>query len=161
MRNGLRNTVAMTLFIAAVMFVMASCEHKPVMAHGRFVHLPASGWRQAAPLTFEPEYDDSTLVYDISLAVRHNNSYRYRNLSLAVDVISQDSTVNRQYLEIPLADAYGNWTGGGFGTLYQKDVAIVSRVMPRDARSVVVWQTMRDCETLHGLVDLGVTVFPN
>ena len=103
----------MTLVIAAAMLVMGSCQRKPVMAHARFVHLPTDGWQRTLPLTFRPEYDDSAATYDITLAVRYDNSYRYRNLTVAVDVITADSAVNRRTVDMALADEYGNWTGGG------------------------------------------------
>jgi len=155
-----RLAVAMTVFIAAAMLFIASCQRKPVMSHARFVHLPTAGWQQTLPLTFYPEYDDSTLTYQLDLAVRHNNSYSYSNLSLVVDIITADSIVKRQPVNLPLADDYGNWSGGGFGTLYQYRYTISRAVSPAKAHSVVVWQTMRDCDTLHGLLDVGLIVKP-
>ena len=154
------SAVAMTVLIAAAMLIMASCRHKPVMTHSRFVHLPMSGWQRSLPLTFMPEYDDSTRTYDISLAVRHDNSYHYRNLSLVVDVIAADSTVARRMIDMSLADEYGNWTGGGFGALYQNTVTVVSSATPMRARSVIVWQAMQGCDTLRGLVNLGIITTP-
>ena len=153
--------VAMTLVIAAAMLVMGACQRKPVMTHARFVHLPAAGWQRTLPLAFTPEYDDSAATYDITLAVRHDNSYRYRNLSMIVDVITADSTVNRQTVDMLLADEYGNWTGGGFGALYQTTVPIVRSVTPDKARSIVLWQAMGDCDNLRGLVNVGIIATPH
>jgi gliding motility-associated lipoprotein GldH len=107
-----------------------------------------------------PEYDDSAATYDITLAVRYDNSYRYRNLTMAVDVITADSAVNRRTVDMALADEYGNWTGGGFGTLYQSTVPVVEAVTPDEARSIVVWQSMGECDTLRGLVNLGIITTP-
>ena len=112
------------------------------------------------PLSFAPEYVDSTLTYDLSLAVRHSNSYHYRNLSLVVDVIAADTTVNRKVLDISLADEYGSWSSGGFGALYQAVVPLVSDVAPDDAHRVVVWQAMAGCDTLFEVVDVGIIVTP-
>lgn len=155
-----RLTVAMTVFIAAVVLIITGCQRKPVMAHAHFVHVPATGWQQTLPLTFYPEYDDSTVTYNLLLAVRHQNNYAYSNLSLVVDVISEDSTVNRRPMNLTLADEYGNWTDGGFGTLYQERYILATKVKPADARSVVVWQAMQACDTLTGLVDVGITTIP-
>ena len=152
--------VAMTVFVAAAVLIMPSCQRKPVMSHARFEHLPASGWQRTLPLTFTPEYDDSTATYDIKLALRHDNSYRYRNLSLVVDLIAADSTVNRQTVDLTLADEYGNWTGGGFGALYQDQTTIAHGIKPASARSVVVWHAMQGCDTLCGLVNVGIIISP-
>ena len=59
-----------------------------------------------------------------------------------------------------LADEYGNWRGGGFGSLYQETVGIADVIAPEDARAVVVWQTMQGCDTLQGLDDVGIIVRP-
>lgn len=153
------NAVAMAVIIAAVFF-LSSCQPRPSMSHASFCHLPASGWQRSAPLTFYPEYDDSAATYDIVLAIRHDNTYPYSNLSLAVDFIAEDSTVTRQQVEMTLADDYGNWTGGGFGALYQDSRQIASVIDPGDACAVVVWQTMNACDTLRGLVNVGIITSP-
>ena len=150
----------MTVLIAAAMLIMACCQRKPVLPHAQFVHLPANGWLQSSPLTFCPEYDDSARTYRLELAVRHENSYRYRNLMLVIDMIASDSDVTRKTVNIPIADEYGNWKGGGFGALYQDTVGIASVIDPGDARSVVVWQVMEGCDTLQGLVDVGLITKP-
>ncbi|MBR5171754.1 MAG: gliding motility lipoprotein GldH [Muribaculaceae bacterium] len=159
--NKMTKAVAMTMFIAAAMLIFSACEHKPTLSHASYVNLPSTGWLRETPLTFSPEYDDSTGYYDLSLAVRHDNSYKFCNLSLVVDLISTDSTVNRKRLEMTLADEYGNWTGGGFGALYQKKVPIVSDITPNDVCSVKVWQAMENCDTLQGLVNVGLFTSPN
>lgn len=159
-RYVIAHAVAMTIVVAAAMLIMAGCERKPVMAHSQFKHLPVSRWHRSLPLSFRPEYDDSTMVYDLTLALRHDNSYRYRNLPLVVDVITADSTVHRQTVEIALADEYGNWLGGGFGALYQQVLTIARGVKPDEANTVVVWQAIEGRDTLRGLTDVGIIATP-
>ena len=152
--------MAMTLFIAAAILLLAGCHEKPLMAHSTFKHLPQTGWLKTLPLTFTPEYDDSAAVYDITLAVRHGNHYPYRNLSLAVDIIAEDSTVTRKSLDMMLADEYGNWQGGGFGALYQDTATIAVDITPTDAGRVVIWQVTSPGDTLQGVVDIGIITAP-
>ena len=156
----LTNAVAMIMLIAAVMFIVPSCQRKPVMAHAAFVHLPTGGWKVGTPLTFRPEYDDSTLTYSLVLAIRHDNSYRYSNLPLVVDLVADDSLVSRHKLDLTLADEYGNWTGGGFGAYFQDTVTIAAVVDPGDAKRVIVWQSIDSCDMLKGLVDIGLITQP-
>ncbi len=160
MRFLIAQAVAMTMFVAAAVLILPSCQRKPVMSHAKFMHLPATGWQRTMPLTFVPEYDDTVTTYDIKLAIRHDITYSYRNLSLVVDIIDVDSVVNRRMVDMALADEYGNWTGGGFGTLYQDAVTIAHVIDPGDASAVVVWQAMQGCDTLCGLVDVGIIVIP-
>ena len=150
----------MTMVIAVIVLCAVACERRPALATSRFVHLPTTGWPASEPVSFEPVYIDSAASHGLTLAVRHSNSYRYCNLSLVVDVIAADSTVSRKSLDIPLADEYGNWSSGGFGALYQATMPIVGGVTPDKARSVVVWQTMAGCDTLLGVVDVGIITTP-
>lgn len=161
-RPKISHAVAMVSIsiIATAMIVLAACQRKPVMAHAQFMHLPVQGWQRTMPLTFLPEYDDSASTYQLTLAVRHDNAYLYRNLSLAVDIIGVDSTVNRKVINMTLADEFGNWAGGGFGALYQDKTVVEAGVTPDKARSVVVWHTMSGCDTLCGVVDVGIIVTP-
>ena len=78
----------MIIYIAAVVFIATACQYKPVMSHADFKHMPSQGWQRTLPLCFMPEYDDSTGRYELLLAVRHDNTYPYRNLSLVVDIIA-------------------------------------------------------------------------
>lgn len=159
-RSTSAHAVAMSLVIAAAMLIMVSCQRKPAMAHACFQHLPASGWMRSMPLYFSPEYDDSAASYDIRLAVRHDNSFSFRNLSLVVDIIAEDSTVKRNAVDMTLADEYGNWTGGGFGALYQIVIPVAKGYTPSRARQVVIWQTMAGCDTLNGVADIGIFTVP-
>ena len=152
----------MTMVIAVIVLLSAvACRQQPAMSTAHFVHLPAAGWTAASPLSFSPQYSDSTATYDLRLAVRHTNSYRYSNLSLVVDIIADDSSFDRKTIDLMLADEYGNWTSGGFGALYQATVQLASGVSPDKARKVVIWQAMAGCDTLSGLADLGIIVSPN
>jgi len=152
--------VAVTLVIAAAMLMLWSCERKPVMSHSRFINVPSQGWLRSAALQFQPEYDDSARTYDLTLAVRHDISYPCRNLALVVDIIAADSVKTRKSVNLMLADEYGNWTGGGFGSLYQNTVRIASVIDPGDASRVVVWQAMQGCDTLRGVVNVGLVATP-
>ncbi len=159
-RYPISKAVVMMAFIAAAALILVGCQRKPVMAHAKFMHLPLNGWQRHLSLTFKPQYDDSAATYDLTLAVRHDVSYAYRDLSLVVDVIGAHAAIDRKAITMPLADEYGNWTGGGFGALYQGTVTIASGIHPDEAQSVVVWQAMASCDTLHGVLDVGVVVRP-
>ena len=112
-------------------------------------------------LKFTPEYSDSSLTYDIALAVRHNNDYQYSNLSLVVDLIDSVKNVTRHDIDFELSDGYGNWLGSGFGAIYQSSVVIAQGVRPSQVSNIVVWQAMNNCEVVKNVIDLGVIVTPS
>lgn len=127
----------------------------------QFKTLPDEGWQKTMPITFTPEYSDSSLTYDVELALRHNNSYQYSNLSLVVDLIDSVKNVNRNNIDFELSDGYGNWLGSGFGALYQSSIVIAQGVKPSQVCSIVVWQAMNNCDVVKDVVDLGITIKPS
>ena len=160
-RTLMRKAVAVAVVIAAAMLILPACQHRPAMAHSTFVHLPADGWQRTLPLSFTPEFDDPDADYRLTLAIRHGNDYPYRNLALVVDCIAEDSTVDRHAVNLTRADEFGNWQGGGFGTLYQATAVISESLNPAKAHKIVVWPSMQDCDTLHGVTEVGIKLSPN
>ncbi len=113
------------------------------------------------PIKFTPEYSDSSLTYDVELALRHNNDYQYSNLSLVVDLIDSVKNVTRHDIDFELSDGYGNWRGSGFGALYQSSIVIAQGIKPSQVTSVVVWQAMNNCDVVKNVIDMGVIVKPS
>jgi len=149
----------MAMFIAATA-LLTSCQPQDIGQTSR-IQLPSNGWTSTLPLTFTPTYNDSAAYYDVKLAVRHHNGYIYSNLALVVDLIATDHTVKRREVNMTLADDYGNWTGGGFGPVYQQSEILAQNIKPENIHTVVVWQAMQGVDTLKALTDMIVTVIPH
>ena len=126
-----------------------------------FKTLPDEGWNKEMSLVFTPEYSDSSLTYDIELAVRHNSDYQFSNLSLTVDLIDSVKTVSRSNIDFELSDGFGNWKGSGFGAIYQSSLVIAQGVKPSQVSSIVVWQAMNNCDVVKNVIDIGVIVSPS
>ena len=153
-------TAAIVAVLAFAISCLSGCSFgQDSMAH--FKTLPDEGWNKSMSIKFTPEYSDSSLTYDIALAVRHNNDYQYSNLSLAVDLIDSVKTVTRHDIDFELSDGYGNWLGSGFGAIYQSSVVIAQGVRPSQVTSIVVWQAMNNCDVVKNVIDLGVIVTPS
>ena len=152
--------IAVAVTLISVLSCLNACSFKQdTMA--QFKTLPSEGWSKNQPIKFSPEYADSTLTYDILLSIRHNNSYQFSNLSLAVDMVDSVKIIHRKDIDFELSDNYGNWKGSGFGALYQASIVIASGIKPPDVNSIVVWQTMANCDIVKDVVDMGITVTPS
>ena len=152
--------IAVAVTLISVLSCLNACSFKQdTMA--QFKTLPSDGWSKNQPIKFSPEYADSTLTYDILLSIRHNNSYQFSNLSLAVDMVDSVKIIHRKYIDFELSDNYGNWKGSGFGALYQASIVIATGIKPTDVNSIVVWQTMANCDNVKDVVDMGITVTPS
>lgn len=152
--------IAVAVTLISVLSCLNACSFKQdTMA--QFKTLPSDGWSKNQPIKFSPEYADSTLSYDILLSIRHNNSYQFSNLSLAVDMVDSVNIIHRKDIDFELSDNYGNWKGSGFGALYQASIVIATGIKPTDVNSIVVWQTMANCDIVKDVVDMGITVTPS
>lgn len=121
--------------------------------------MPAEGWFATMPARFKPELVDTMVdSYNVEIAIRHSNKYPYRNLSLVVDLIG--SRIDRRQVQIELADAYGNWLGAGFGALYQVKKTVVTDVPRDDLKSVIVWQSLKNCDSIQGIENVGLIITP-
>ena len=76
-------------------------------------------------------------------------------------MIDSVKTIHRKDVDFELSDGYGNWKGAGFGALYQASIVIASGISPRDVNSIVVWQTMANCDVVKDVEDIGITVSPS
>lgn len=155
-----RPVIAVAIAMIYVMSCLNACSFKQdTMA--QFKALPSEGWSKDMPIRFTPEYADSTLTYDLQLTIRHNNSYQFSNLSLAVDMVDSVKVIHRKDVDFVLSDSYGNWQGSGFGALYQTSIIIATGIKPSDVNSIVVWQTMAGCDVVKDVIDIGITVAPS
>lgn len=152
--------IAVAITLICVVSCLGACSFKQDTT-AQFKTLSSEGWSKDMPIKFIPEYADSSLTYDIQLSIRHNNSYQYSNLSLAVDMVDSVKVIHRKDVDFELSDSYGNWKGSGFGALYQASVMIAQDIKPTDINSIIIWQTMANCDVVKDVVDIGITVSPS
>lgn len=152
--------MALASLLVFILVCLGACapEHS---SYSDFKDVPIKGWYRSMPLDFTPQYGDSSNTYNITLAVRHDNMYRYRNLSLIVDFIGHDKKVSRRNMNFSLADNHGNWLGSGFGALYQCSALIATGVHPSEMEHVVVWLGMGNCSFVTSVCNVGIIVSPS
>ncbi len=148
------------LALLMILVCLGACAPKHT-SYSCFYDMPDEGWMENTPISFAPEYGDSTITYDITFSVRHSASYSYGNLNLVLDFIAADGNVDRKNLNFAISDEFGNFKGGGFGDYYQRSQLVVSDVKPDDVSKIVVWPAMTGCKTLTGIHNLGITITPH
>lgn len=150
-----------TLFVyaAIVLLCLGACSPKH-SSYSEFSDVPAEGWTHNSPLYFTPEFGDSLAKYDIAVAIRHDQAYAFRNLSITADFIGDNYRLTRRIINVELADIYGTWKGSGFGALYQFKQVVLTDVPAHSVHRIVLWQTMSDVDTVHHINDVGIIITP-
>lgn len=138
---------------------LCSCRQNDV--YNEFNTLPRNGWFKRDVQRFTPESPDSTGRYDLYLTLRHNGDYAYRNLWLFVSYTGADGEQKTDTVNCELADEFGRWSGGGWGSYYQQELLLDDcfRFVGK-GQVVTIQQAMRD-DRIRGISDVGIRIAPH
>lgn len=135
-----------------------SCRQNDV--YNEFNTLPKNGWFKRDVQRFTPESPDTLGRYDLYLTLRHSGDYAYRNLWLFVSYTGVDGEQKTDTVNCELADEFGRWSGGGWGSYYQQELLLDSRFRFRSNQVVTIQQAMRD-DRICGISDVGIRIAPH
>lgn len=114
-----------------------------------FEDVPADGWAYGDTISF---YADSCVAPVMHIAIRHNDTYPYRNIWLEMSDSTRRDTVN-----IELCDIYGRWHGKGIGSSYQ--IAAPAPFSPAPGQKFYIRHILR-VDTLVGIEQIGIIPQP-
>ena len=137
-----------------------SCGRTDV--YNEFNTLPKNGWFKRDVQRFTPEVPDTVNRYDVYLSLRHNGDYTYRNLWLFVSYNDEGGVLKTDTVNCELADEFGRWSGGGWGSYYQQEVLLNDdfRFSGEKEHVFTVQQAMRD-DRIRGISDVGIRIVPH
>lgn len=137
-----------------------SCGRTDV--YNEFNTLPKNGWFKRDVQRFTPEVPDTVNQYDVYLSLRHNGDYTYRNLWLFVSYNDEGGVLKTDTVNCELADEFGRWSGGGWGSYYQQEVLLNDdfRFSGEKEHVFTVQQAMRD-DRIRGISDVGIRIVPH
>lgn len=148
-------TAARRLATAVVAAVAVSCGNSGEISS--FAHIPHDGWAYGDTVKFD--IDSAMRVSQpIGIALRHNDSYPYRNLYLEISVEDDSCRIRRDTIGIELCDVYGHWYGHGIGASMQ--IESPTRIgADNSTRRINIRHVMR-VDTLTGIELVGITGQP-
>ena len=154
-----QNKILKTLSLAVIAAGLGACALEPA-TYSHFCHIDRSVWYGDLPLRFSPALSDSSTTYDLMVAIRHNRSFPYSSLPVAIDFIDDTFGIASQSVIIPLADEQGQWLGSGMGDSYQTAVHVRSGLSARQLHNVVIWPTLEGRDSIVGIDDVGIIASP-
>lgn len=126
---------------------------------GQFVTLSEAGWAYGDTVKIRPEWLDTMASKQLSVAIRHNDSYLYRNVWIEVSLPDTAGNVLRDTVNLVMADQYGRWLGKGIGSSYQCSQKISRPVNIAAGTDVSLRHVMR-VDTLKGIEQIGIIIEP-
>ena len=146
------------IIIGGLCIIIFSCKKAVYFEKYQTIDNP---WDKNKEYFFTCEPEDLPVSYNLSLQIRNNNLYPYRNLWLFYAIESLEGPVLRDTVECLLADDYGKWMGSGI-SIYHLSVPIRSGYTFPQAGpyTFTVRHGMRD-EQLKGIEQIGVRIEKN
>ena len=113
-------------------------------------------WDKDSICQFKVEINDTLTPHYISVVIRHNDNYSYRNLWLFIDISSPFGTVRCDTLDCELADNLGNWLGQGISVYqFEKPYEKYIRFPRSGVYTFSICQGMRD-DMLKNISEVGI-----
>ncbi len=148
-----------SLFVIFMILCLGACTPKH-SSYSEFKEILQEGWAKSVGCEFVPEYKDTASHYNVDVALCVSHKYAYRNASVVVDFLKQDSLVERCIVDYELTDANGNWSASGFGVMYQVAKRVKDNLPSSSFDKIQVWQGL-DCDTLPFVEKVGVLLEAN
>lgn len=137
-------------------FFGISCSHNEIFFE--YHSFEKDGWNREAAAVYHISIDNTTDLFDVSLEIRNNNDYSFRNIWLFVDFQSPGGDMRTDTIGLDLADTYGKWYGKGI-SLYSLTIPYEKAVrFPKEgAYTYFIRQGMRE-NPLKGISDIGLRI---
>jgi len=149
--NNLKNTL-----ISLLLLLLASCSHNELFFE--YHSFKKEGWERNDAAAFHINTNNTTDLFDVSMEIRNNNDYPFRNIWLFVDYQSPGGKVRTDTIGVDLADIYGKWYGKGI-SLYSLSIPYETGIrFPQEGTyTYFIRHGMRE-DLLKGISDIGLKI---
>ncbi len=141
--------------------LLAGCSGNVVFQED--AQVPDGSWSRSWKPQFEFDITDTISERDIYLDIRHTGDYRFSNIYLFTTLESPTGHSITDTVECTLADPTGRWFGKGTGFIFSDrfQAHVLYRMnnrFPRSGRYVFTLEQAMRTDTLHGIMDVGISV---
>ncbi|MDE5678756.1 MAG: gliding motility lipoprotein GldH [Phocaeicola sp.] len=138
---------------------LAACQNNTV--YHSYNPISTEGWRKNDTLVYFLPASINTGVYDLTIGIRYQEAYSYRDIWLEISHNTKDTlTYVTDTLQLFLADETGNRIGNSPGGLYQCELPYKASFPIRtegNTRTFRIVHIMTD-NPLTGISDVGIRI---
>lgn len=146
--------IAFTFFL---LFCNLACENNQAI-YNLFQPIENATWTKEKTFYFTFDIEDTSTLYDLTLELRNNNLYPYRNLWMIQKEEQPVGPLLRDTIECILADEFGKWTGKGF-SLYTNSFPLKQNYrFPYAGRYTFSFKHAMTDKELKGIHEIGFRV---
>lgn len=150
-----RNIVFVFVILLSLLFT--SCNKNVIYTEYRKFN--ENEWYAKEKAVFDVDVKDNTSLNNISLMVRHADAYPYSNIFLFLETTYPDGKIEKDTLEVILANAKGEWMGSGAGDIFDFKVPIKKNVkFPLVGKYTFAFQQAMRTDPLPLVMDFGFEI---
>ena len=132
----------------------------PVNVYEKNVPIKNHQWQSSFRPSVRFTISDTLSLYNLYVVIRHSDAYDYNNIWMAVYTTSPGGGVQKQPLDLQLADNRTGWLGTGMDDIYEHRIRITNAPVQLKKAGEYVFtfeQTMREDPLLH-VLNVGLRV---
>lgn len=154
------NLIRRSRFLLVILFagmLFASCNKDIVFS--KYKTFDESQWYAKDKAVFDLEITDTQTLNNISLMIRHVETYPYNNLFLFVTTKYPDGKILTDTMEVVLSNSKGEWLGSGAGDIYDFKVPIKKNVrFPLGGKYQFTFEQGMRVDPLPMIMDFGFEI---
>ncbi len=143
------------IFICSIL--LSACNKNIV--YSKYITFKDNEWFAKDKAVFDVEITDNTNLNDISLMIRHADSYPFSNIFLFVTTKYPDGKMLTDTMEVVLANNKGEWQGSGAGDIFDLTVPIKKNVkFPQTGKYQFIFEQGMRQDPLQMMMDFGFEI---
>jgi len=143
--------------LVLVLLLLSSCSKDVVFS--QYHTFENKEWFAKDKVTFDMEMKDLNSLNDISVMIRHADSYPYSNLYLFLTTKYPDGKVTTDTLECILANGKGEWMGDGAGDIFDITIPLKRNTrFPLAGKYSFTFEQAMRTDPLPMIMDFGFEV---
>ena len=100
--------------------VLSSCDNKVVFE--RNISLPENRWEASNIVHLETTIEDTSAAHNLYINIRNAGGYQFSNLFVFFTTTTPKGEIERDTVELILADERGKWLGDGLGDIWDNRI---------------------------------------
>ncbi|MCA0430872.1 MAG: gliding motility lipoprotein GldH [Bacteroidetes bacterium] len=143
------------IFISCL--ILSACNKSVV--YSKYITFKDNEWFAKDKAIFDVEISDNSNLNDISLMIRHADSYPFSNIFLFVTTKYPDGKTLTDTMEVVLANSKGEWQGNGAGDIFDLTVPIKKNVkFPQTGKYQFIFEQGMRQDPLQMMMDFGFEI---
>ena len=143
--------------ILAGIWMLYSCQTD--VLYTETIEIPNASWVDSQKLSFEFDVEDSTVLYQLVVNLKHSVEYAYENLYVNIRTVYPNGKIIEDPLSLEMADHAGRWFGQCNSKTCTLNIMLQEKALfrPKGHYQIIFEPYMRE-QPIKGIHSIGLSV---